>query len=377
MRLWFCLGTTAELIKIYPILVVAQERKIDWEVLSTGQSAVNLREQWVDFQLDSQHLHSFAPSTIDLHTSKQAAAWFSRAALQAATPLERKIETLTGVPIDRKQDRWIVQGDTLSTLLGAIYGKRLGLCTVHVEAGLRSGNLFNPFPEELNRRIVSKLATLHFPPDFASEQALIREKVKGPIIRTEVNTQVDATRWVLERFDTPPIPEGNYGLANIHRFENLQSAKRWKIVKDTLRKASHAYRLYIILHPITQEKLKHEAAFKQELEATGAVWLPRQPFVRFARWLKHAKFIICDSGGNQQECSDLGIPCLILREVTETAIPSDRHCTVLSRFHIATIDRFLSDPDAFRQERYPLESSPATTIVDALQESLPALRSSC
>ncbi len=366
--LFFCFGTPAELIKLYPIILRAEEGGFPWAAFSTGQGPVSCADQWHDFGFAADRLHTLVSTDADLRTPKEAAAWFSRALLLSASHLRQKVKALTGRTPDPAQDIWLVHGDTLSTLVGTIYGRRLGLRVAHVEAGLRSGDWTNPFPEEVTRILVSKLARFHFPPGPAAKQSLQREGARGRIVETEANTQVDAIKLVLERFDGPDVPDVKYGLVNIHRFETLQSRVRWQKVKETLLKASKTHRLFIVLHAVADEKLRHEVEFKAELEKNGAVWLPRQPFIKFAHWVAKSQFVICDSAGNQQECAYLGVPCLILREVTETPLIHGRKCTVLSRFDARVIDSFLASPDSYRQERYPLSELPAKTIFEALTE---------
>src|SRR5690606_22023914 len=88
----------------------------------------------------------------------------------------------------------IVHGDTLTTLIGARWGRKLGLPVVHVEAGLRSKSLFNPFPEEINRRLVSRRAKYHMVPDATAEENLKKAGVGGEIVNTGGNTLMDAVR---------------------------------------------------------------------------------------------------------------------------------------------------------------------------------------
>lgn len=364
--LFFCFGTPAELIKLYPIILRAEEGGVPWAAFCTGQGPVSCADQWRDFGFASDRLHILVSTDADLRTPKEAAAWFSRALLLSAFQLREKVTALTGRAPNPEKDIWLVHGDTLSTLVGTIYGRRLGLRVAHVEAGLRSGDWKNPFPEEVTRILVSKLARLHFPPTPAAKNSLQREGARGQIVETEANTQVDAIKLALERFEGPDLPDTKYGLVNIHRFETLQSRVRWQKVKDTLLKASKTHRLFIVLHAVADEKLRDEGEFKAELAKNGAVWLPRQPFIKFAHWVAKSQFVICDSAGNQQECAYLGVPCLILREVTETPLLEGRKCTVLTRFDPQVIDAFLKSPDSYRQERYPLAELPAKTIFEAL-----------
>jgi UDP-N-acetylglucosamine 2-epimerase (non-hydrolysing) len=366
MRFVFSGGTAAELIKLFPVLARAERAGAPWRFLFTGQSPVGFRDQWADFRLPEGRLVSLRVQSEDLARAKDALVWFTRTVLRRKAAVARALG-LTGDAA--APGTWIVHGDTLSTLAGAILGARLGYRVAHVEAGLRSGDLRDPFPEEIVRRAVGRIARLHFSPEPKATAALLAEKAKGRVLETAGNTQLDAIDEALSGPIPADMPEGDYALVNIHRFETLVSKARKESVRRTLRAAAERTRLIVVSHATTMEWLRHEGTFQRDLEARGTTWLPRQPFTRFAHWLARASHVVSDSGGNQEECAYLGVPCLLLRNVTERALPEGRRNVVLSRFDEDAIARFLADPAALREPKQVRTVLPSAQIWDALSDS--------
>lgn len=362
---WFSVGTAGELIKIYPLLRLATERGLPWYALATGQSPVNFRKQWENFNLPADRLGFLLETDRDLHTSRDAFKWFARAQLRSAGKLRDEIERLAGVAPNPARDYWLVHGDTLSTWVGAGYARRLGLRLVHVEAGLRSDRLFHPFPEEITRRFVSRLARLHFAQDARAVANLHASGVKGEVINTGGNTLLDAIRYVLRDFPVPTLPPTPFVVANVHRFENLNSAHRWSVIVDVLIRAALRQPVYLVQHPPTQAKLDRDPALKARLEAAGVRLLPRQPFTQFIHFINGAEYVISDGGSNQEECFYLGKPCLLLRESTERVEGLEGAC-LLTKFEAAQIDRFLEDPASFRAAAVGFETQPCATILETL-----------
>ena len=145
MTLWFCMGTAGELIKIFPLLHRAERLGIPWLGVHTGQSGVNFWKQWDDFQLPREKSVSTYVTNQDLTSSSSAFRWFASSLFLSRKDLQSRLESGSYL-VNLKKDFFFVHGDTLSTLLGSIYAKRLGLNVVHIEAGLRSKYLLQPFP---------------------------------------------------------------------------------------------------------------------------------------------------------------------------------------------------------------------------------------
>lgn len=351
----FVTGTAAELIKIYPVIAMAQARGYGVRVVSTGQSRENFLMQYRDLQLDESLLSTMMPSEGDLGHASSALKWFIRALLVSAKTFKSGLLT-------REKTFVVVHGDTLSTLVGSLLARRAGLPIVHVEAGLRSPSLFNPFPEEINRRWVSRLASYHMAPDATAKNNLRTARVSGKVVVTRGNTLLDAVSMVggVDAHRSAP-----YALVNIHRFENLNSAARWNVIVDTVVRAAAKTKLVFVMHPQTRHKLDHDPESLKKLTHPNIELRDRMPFSEFIGLLKGAQYLISDGGSNQEECSYLGKPCLILRERTERTEGLDT-CCLLTRFEQPLIDRFLADPMQYKTPALAPSASPTSIILDSL-----------
>ncbi len=221
----------------------------------------------------------------------------------------------------------IVQGDTTTTLAGALAAFWRRIPVVHLEAGLRSGDLASPFPEEANRRLVGQLAQLHLAPTTLAAANLLDEGVAGPQVLITGNTVVDATLSVAAQavpFDDPRLEAvvaraaagtGRLVLVTAHRRES------WG---EPLERILLAVRNLVLAYPDLHVVLPSHPnpAVRAQVEA-GLAGLDRVvitdplPYPALSRLLSHAYLALTDSGGIQEEAPSFGVPALVLREVTE------------------------------------------------------------
>lgn len=363
--LWISLGTTAELVKVYPLLHLASEEGIPWFVLSTGQSGPRLLEQWNDFGLPLERHAALYPGKKDLDSLSSGARWTARAAVGGLRVTRERIARLTGTH-PGPNDRWLVHGDTISTLLGALIARRTRTPLAHVEAGLRTGRLLEPFPEEITRRALSRLADIHFAQDPAAARALTDEKARGRVVLTSGNTLADAVTLTLRNQARGLSLRKGFALVSIHRTETLGVPARWRTAIDVTIQAARQRHVVFITHPATRRKLDEGKGDLDRLRAAGVEIIPRQLYSRFLMLLENCDFVISDSGSNQEECSYLGKPCLLLRSSTERSEGLDG-CCVLSHFDAARIGRFLEAPEAYRRQPCLPALSPSRLILDALK----------
>jgi UDP-N-acetylglucosamine 2-epimerase (non-hydrolysing) len=364
MIYWFCLGTAAELIKIFPVIQEADNRKIEWYVLSTGQSGNNFLKQYKDFNLPESRLIKIQESNFDLSSSVMAFKWFFKTIFISKSRLLSTLKKVAGRS-PKSSDLWFVHGDTLSTLVGSFYSKRLRIPSVHVEAGMRSHHLLSPFPEEISRRMVSKMTTYHMAPDENAKNNLINEGFVKNIIVTHGNTVMDTLILAIKKFNPIGLPLNPYALANIHRFENLNSEERWNKILAILLKANLKIPIVFVLMPNTAAKLNSDLRLKEKLIAANIKLVERLPFSHFVHLMNNAAFMLTDGGSNQQECYHLGKPCLILRDHTES-IEGIGTCCVLSKFSDEIIDSFLEDPNKFRRDSIQVHKSATDYLFDAI-----------
>ena len=366
MNLWFIMGTAAELIKVFPVIYEAEQRGFHWWVWSTGQGSTNFWMQYDDLKLPRARAFCLDKKATDLKSSVQAIRWMTRNLFRSKSSLSLGIQSKI-FDSPQSSDIAIVHGDTLSTFLGARYAKKFNMKLAHIEAGMRSGDIFNPFPEEINRRLVSRWTDLHFAPDEIAQNHLIREKQRGEIYITGGNSVYDAMMNTLKLLRPNDLPQGDYVLANLHRFENLQSTDRWNSLIDVLLQSQKMSPVYFVMHPPTEAKLSQDKVSSEKLKSAGVRLLGRQSYTRFVHLLAGSRFVLTDGGSNQTECAYLGLPCLVMREKTELADGIGENC-ILSKFDSQIISQFLSAPDRLRQAPLKLNQSPSDKIIHTLSE---------
>lgn len=358
MKYWFVIGTAAELIKMYPVIKSAEERGLNWEIILSGQSNKNFWRQARDFGLPEQKIRTILLRSDDLRRSSEALKWF----LSALTlGLYNTKKMISESRLKGEHQTFFVHGDTLTTLLGTIIGRILDVKIVHVEAGMRSGNWFSPFPEEICRRIVSRLVHWHMCPDINAQNNLMREGVTKGIVVTNSNTVVDA----LQLAGTGDLPDRPYVIFNIHRFENLHSEKIWRRILDLMLVVAKKFHVIFVLMPSTREKIESDGIVKRKIQDAGIELVDRLPFMEFCRLLNSCEFIVTDGGSNQQECHYLGKPCLIMRSVTESIEGINGSC-VLSCFRDEVIQSFIENYKSYQRP----SAFPMTRPTDIIWESI-------
>lgn len=237
--------------------------------------------------------------------------------------LGRVLDRLDPV-LEQEQPDWvIVQGDTATALGGALAAFHRKIPVGHVEAGLRSGNPLSPFPEEMNRRLVTQAATLHFAATERNRACLVAEGVAESAVHVTGNTVVDALFHTLG--STQPGPEvaalldraagRKVVLLTTHRRENFGETMRTHL--RLLRRFAEAHPDLCVIFPVHPNPAVGEAA-AQELAGCDQIILT-QPmgYADFVHLLSGAWLIVSDSGGIQEEAASLGKPILVLRENTE------------------------------------------------------------
>ena len=235
-------------------------------------------------------------------------------------------KTITGLDIlfaADKPDAVIVQGDTTTSTAAAIAAFYRGIPVVHVEAGLRSGDLFSPFPEEGNRKISSHISSLHLAPTSISKANLLRENIGVKDIVVTGNTVIDALLETVRRvvpFSDPKLQEvAEQGkeilLVTTHRREN-QGDAMVRVGKALARLADSYPNLTIVL-PVHKNPVVREAVLPAILNKQNVVITEPLAYGEFTRLLSHAHLVLTDSGGVQEEAPSLGKPVLVMRENTE------------------------------------------------------------
>ena len=265
----------------------------------------------------------------------------------------------------------LVHGDTLSTVVGAYLGRAMGLPVGHVEAGLRSGSWRSPFPEELDRRVASKLARVHFPPNETAASNLRVEKVKGDILPTTYNTAKDAIEQA-DQFASPAVAAmslpKDYLLVLLHRTELIENREDFAAILQAIADYADAgHDVVFTTHTTAASRLKAHG-LESLLERPRITQIPKQPYFDFMAIVKGAQAIITDGGGLQEDSYFLGIPTLVHRRRTERNEGLDSSA-VLSGMDVAVVRSWLKDhPDRSAFSSLRDSVSPSALVIDYLRE---------
>jgi UDP-N-acetylglucosamine 2-epimerase (non-hydrolysing) len=337
-RILAVVGTRPEAIKMAPVILSLRESEwADVSVLATAQ-----HRQMLDQVLD---VFSLTPDfDLNIMLPNQSLTGLTARILTGAERI------LSALPYDAV----LVQGDTttvMSVALAAFYQR---IPVGHVEAGLRTGNIDNPFPEEMNRVVAGRLARWHFAPTQASRDSLLRENYPDESIYVTGNTVIDALHHAaaIDHKIGVDLPEGKrLILVTAHRRENFGNPIRniCEAVREIVSTHSDVHVLFPV-HPnpnvanVVRDRLGNNPSI------TLAQPLDYLPFVSA---MKCAHLILTDSGGVQEEAPALGKPVLVMRDETER--PEAVHEGVVKlvgteRNRIcATVNELLTDEDAYRR----------------------------
>ncbi len=356
-------GTTGELIKLAPVLRRLEQDGDRMLLVSTNQQVEQIPTMLRDFGIVTPVLMlTNGCHGRDLEKLTDVPLWLA-SMLRRAPRVLRRVSRAAEAAATRPLV--LVHGDTMTTVLGAMIGRLLRLPVAHVEAGLRSGDWRNPFPEELDRLITSKFATLHYAPGAWAAENLRRARASGAIIDTTANTVRDALALVPEASESLDLPGEPFGLVSIHRFELLGDAARLEQVIAAVHRASRTQPILFIDHPVTAAAI--EAAGLDRYFDAQLRRVPRQRYFQFVGLLKAARYLVTDSGGSQEECTALGIPCLVHRLATERQDGLDGGPVVLSRMRIEVLEQFLADPEQHRRALGADRRSPSDVIIEDLR----------
>jgi UDP-N-acetylglucosamine 2-epimerase (non-hydrolysing) len=203
-------------------------------------------------------------------------------------------------------------------VLGAIAAKVFaGLPVWHLESGLTSGRLFDPFPEELSRRIVFRLTDVALCPG-AVPAGYMRAHHRCRVEDTVDNTIVDAVAMATRSAHWGQVGDARpYIVASLHRFQNLFERKRLHALVDLLVAVSGKFQVHFVLHPATRKRLEAEGLLETLARAPAINLSPRLAYSEFLRLAAAASCVLTDGGSNQEELAVLGVPTVVMRQATE------------------------------------------------------------
>lgn len=355
------LGTVAELIKLFPVMDRLHKSQMPFDVILSGQNDVRESDLF-SYVSKARAVHDWGrePRTKSVF---RLFLWFLVTFFKSLVPAAKLFLVARS-----KQRRYIlVHGDTISTVLGALVGRLFGCVVCHVEAGLRSFRISEPFPEEIDRMIVSRVAKFHFAPGKWAAGNLGN---RSGVIDTLENTLSDSLQIAQERFSRgeiqlPPLPDQFFILV-VHRQENLFRRQFIESVLEAVEVKAKEVPCVFVLHKPTRAALETYGLLQRVLKNSRYILVPRLPYLQFTNILAKSQFIVTDGGSNQEESYYLNKPCLILRNVSERKEGLGQNA-VLMKEDFGVLHRFLENPFLMNASHARPDRSPSDVIVDALR----------
>jgi UDP-N-acetylglucosamine 2-epimerase (non-hydrolysing) len=307
IRVLSVFGTRPEAIKMAPVVRALQQEPDRFESLIcvTAQHRSMLDQVLQVFDLETQH-------DLDLMVAGQSPADVAARVIEKLSPLLVRI----------RPDVLLVQGDTMTTFAAAFAAHLERVPSGHVEAGLRTGDRYQPFPEEMNRVLTTRLASIHFAPTAQARAALLREGVPAADAHLTGNTVIDALLQTVRpdySFRSPQLasldPKRRLILVTTHRRESFGAPLRSTCA--AIRDLAEQYPELQFVLPVHPNPEVKQTVQQLLCDIPGMFLIEPVDYLEFVHLMNRAYLVLTDSGGVQEEAPSLGKPVLVLREVTE------------------------------------------------------------
>ena len=340
-RIMVIYGTRPEAIKVAPLI-----RALDESPLFTALPAVTAQHRSMLDQVNE--VFGISPDyDLDIHEPGQTLTGITTRALSGVQRLLA----------EQRPDAVLVQGDTTTVFAAALAAFYEQIPVVHLEAGLRTGDPYAPYPEEINRRLATRLAALHLAPTATSRANLLTEGVDPAGVVVTGNTVIDALLWAVARrldYGDPALEDLDSSntpvlLVTAHRRESWGAPLR--AVGRALARIARSHPELRIVFPIHRNPIVREAVLPAIGDIPNVIVTEPLPYGGFARLMNRATVILTDSGGVQEEGPSLGKPVLVMRETTERP-EAIRAGTVRlvgtdEKLIVGTVKHLLTDLDAY------------------------------
>jgi len=363
-RIYLFIGTTAELIKLAPVIREFHRRKAKFTIIASGQNDIHFEE--FKSMIGKVHILRAVNPKGSESSIIMFLIWTARTFFSLVKGMRSNFAGL-----NKSNSLFVVHGDTVSSLMGSLVATIYGLKLVHIESGLRSYNFLEPFPEEICRYIISRLADIHFCPNAWSVSNL--SGVKGEKVNTYENTLIEVFWTVMKRKSHHPFvrriqkEHKKYFVLVAHRQEHVlfNRRKTKELLRFVLNNLPADTRCLFLVHDIS-------AGFVQTLEllipedvGDKITKVDRLPYGDFMHLLAGSEFLITDGGSNQEEMYYMGKPCLLLRNRTERVEGLYKN-VVLSKNDEHRILEFLKQYKIYRRKPVRAQVSPSQIISDRL-----------
>jgi UDP-N-acetylglucosamine 2-epimerase (non-hydrolysing) len=370
------MGTRPEGIKMAPVVKAIEATDgLEPIVVSTGQHKEMLQQVVDLFEINVDH---------DLEVMQPN---------QTLPSLTARLITRIDKLLDETQpDMALVQGDTTTVFTAALCCFYRGIPVGHVEAGLRTGNMRSPFPEEANRKLACPLVSLHFPPTENSKNNLTREHIDESIIQVTGNTVIDALYLEIDRQKTEEnqsplkaklievigedFTQKPYVLVTGHRRENFGGG--FDEICTALSTLAKAHPEYLFIYPVHLNPKVQKPVYDTLGQFDNIKLIPPQPYSEFVMLINNSRIVLTDSGGVQEEAPSLGKPVLVMRDTTErpegVGAGTVKLVGAVGENIISSVNELINDEaryDAMAQAKNPYgDGKAATRIAKAVLDYL-------
>ena len=367
MKVLTVFGTRPEAIKMAPVVkALAAVEGIDARVCATAQHREMLDQVLTLFKIVPDY-------DLDIMRVEQNLSEITSRVLSGLEPILKYFAP----------DIVLVHGDTTTTLAASLAAYYQRISVGHVEAGLRTGNIYSPWPEEINRKVVSAITSLHFAPTDGARQNLLREGVKDSAIHVTGNTVIDALHDVTEMMvsdtelssglaDTFSLPKGKrIILVTGHRRENFGNG--FERICETLYQIAGRDDVHVVypvhLNPNVRKPVERLLGGHENISL-----IPPQDYLPFVYLMNRAELILTDSGGVQEAAPSLGKPVLVMRDTTERPEAVDAGTVKLVgtdvQLIVTELTRLLDDQCAYEEMSFAHnpygDGKAATQIISAI-----------
>jgi len=295
-------GTRPEVIKLFPLIELLKEDKdFDIKILNTGQHKEMVNELLNIFNIKPHY-------SLNIMKEKQSLEYITKEVIDGVSKILK----------EEKFDIVVVQGDTTTTFISSLTSFYHKIPVGHVEAGLRTNNMYYPFPEEMNRTLVGKLASLHFAPTDSAKNNLLKEGVDKDKIFVTGNTIVDAVQKILNfkinfKIDLPD--DKKIITVTAHRRESWENGL--SRIGNAIKNLSEKYKDLFFVIPIHKNPVVREKIIPILKGVENILITEPLDYITFIHLLKKSFLILSDSGGVQEEAPTINKPVLLLRNETE------------------------------------------------------------
>jgi UDP-N-acetylglucosamine 2-epimerase (non-hydrolysing) len=341
-------GTRPEAIKMAPLIsLLKEDSNFSTIVCVTAQ-----HREMLDQVLD---LFSIIPDyDLDLMTEGQSLAQVSASILRHLTPVYREVAP----------DLVLVHGDTTTTLMASLAAFYCGIEVGHVEAGLRTGDLSSPWPEEANRKLVGTLATLHFAPTELAKKNLLLEGVEEAQVFVTGNTVIDALLRVVEKIQSSrslrSVLKKQFEMLSEHRKVVLITGHRrenfgkgFGEICDAIKHLSKQFEDVDFVFPVHLNPQVKMSVHSRLAGVPNILLLEPLDYLPFVYLMSKADLLLTDSGGIQEEAPSLGKPVLVMRDVTERPEALKAGTVLLTGAEknkiVESVSRLLMDKDIYKK----------------------------